>query len=273
MRKHINYILLVFFLLFFLSCGTKRLSVGYSNTCFNKNNEIVYLKYHDYDYFHYSGLPDSPYGGKVYTYLCKMDIKGNEKVIDIINGTTLIYNISEGNGRICIQDSRYSAYTYIVGEFKEILTDDWVDDAVISFDGQKVAYTNSENEAFILTISDINGSNKTEYVEGFPSYWHPDNQHVIYSIWGNYHLLDTATSNTQTLPYAYKWSHNEQRIAYYDENDHLVLMNADETGKVVTGWIDSYNRAIWSYDGEYLLSGFNLLDKTGNYIRKLREEE
>jgi hypothetical protein len=209
-----------------------------------------------------------------YDYLCKMDLDGNEEVIDIVPENISVYHFSSsGNGRICIQTIGYDAYTYIDGEFTEILSDDSVINTIISYDGEKIMYTNTENDTFILTIADINGSNKTEYGVGFVRHWHPDNEQVVYSHKGNFFLLDTTTSNTQTLPYAYHWSHDLQRIAYYDETDHLVLMNWDTTGQVVTDWMDKDHRVVWSYDGEYLLSGMNLLDKNGNLIRTLREKE
>ncbi len=270
MKNYLKYIFIVLILIILGSCTTRDLDVGYGNTCFNKNNEIVYLKYHMYFHWNYTLLLSAEVY-ETHKYISYMNISGDEYIEEIIPGQIPPDRISEGNGRLCIQTIGYDAYTYIDGEFKEILIEDRVIHAVVSFDGKKIMYT--ESNADILTISDINGSNKIEHVEGFAKYWHPDNRHVVYSIWGNYYLLDTTTSNTQTIPYAYKWSHDEQRIAYYDETDHLVLMNEDETGKVVTDWIDKDHRVVWSYDGEYLLSDFHLLDKNGNLIRTLRERK
>ena len=144
---------------------------------------------------------------------------------------------------------------------------------VISNDGKKIAYGKEKDNSTHLYVCNFDGTNKIEYVDGAPYYWLPDNQRIVYNNDGNLYTLDTSSSNTEAIPHRYKWSHDLQRIAYYNENDYLVLMNADESNKVVTDWNDWERRVQWSYDGEYLLSGMNLLDKYGNYIRTLRETD
>ncbi len=270
MKRCRNLILIFIIMLTMFSCGPKKLSVSYSNTCFNADNEIVYLKTHSYEYFNL-GMMDDGVSFDTHKYICKMNLNGNEEVVDEVSISGV--RMSEGNGKICIQTGGYDVYTYIDGELKETLNDVRVEDAVISYDGTKIAYEKELTGSDRICVSDINGSNEIEFYYGYDCYWHPDNNQLVYLIGGEYYLLDTTTSNTQTIPYAYKWSHDEQRIAYYDEADHLVLMNWDESGKVVTDWVDKDRRIEWSYDGEYLLSDFHLLDKNGNLIRTLREDD
>ena len=260
-----------FLCIYLLSCSPTEVWVNLSNTCFNKNNEIVFIRSQEYRSL--SFVEHMDYAGPTYTYLCKIDLYGNEEILTIIPPEIQsdYIKISEGNGRICIQTHYYEVYTYVSGEFRKVLEDGH--ETKISFDGEKIAYTKKENDTFTLCISNINGTNVNEFGEYYMSHWHPDNNQIIYTKSYEWVLLDTTTSNTQTLPYGYKWSHDMQRIAYYDETDHLVLMNADETGEVVTNWEDWKHRIEWSYDGEYLLSGMDLLDKNGNLIRTLREKE
>jgi hypothetical protein len=204
-------------------------------------------------------------------YICKMDLYGNEEVIDIVPENISVYHFScAGNGRICIQTGGYSAYTYIDGKFKEVLSGR-IYAAQISHNGEKIVYEKFENDTYSLCVSDINGMNVTKYGFGTPEHWVPNNTEVVANDRGTYYLLDITTSNTTPLPYAYKWSHDMQKIAYFDGDiKRLIIMDADETNKVITDW---EHGVIWSYDGEYLLSGFHLLDKNGNLIRTLREKE
>ncbi len=270
MKKYLNCVLLVFYLLLVLSCGPKELSIRYSNTCFNEDNEIVYIKSQAYKYFSIS-LPDSMESWESYRYLCKTDLCGNEKVLEIIPPEISYSHLSEGNGKFCIQTHYYEVYTYVSGEFRKVFENGH--ETKISFNGEKIAYTKKENDTFTLCISNVDGTDVNKFGECYMRHWHPSNNQIIYTKNYEWVLLDITTSNTQTLPYGYRWSHDLQRIAYYDEDNHLVLMNEDETGKVVTDWVDRDRRIEWSYDGEYLLSDFHLLDKNGNLIRTLRERD
>ncbi len=264
MKRCRNLILIFIIMLTMFSCGPKKLSVSYSNTCFNADNEIVYLKTHSYKYFNL-GMMDDGVSFDTHEYICKMNLNGNEEVVDEVSIS--VVRMSEGNGKICIQTGGYDAYTYIDGEFAQVL--EGVKRSVISFDGENISFTERGSDR--IYVSDVNGENETSYVQGYVEHWHPDNQHVIYNWQGDYYLLDTVTSNTQSIPYRYFWSHDLQKITYFDwDVNKLVIMNADETGKITTDWDEP---AIWSYDGEYLLSGFHLLGKNGNYIRTLRETD
>ena len=268
MKNKYSLFIVLLMVLLLVSCGPKKLNVSYGNTCFNQNGEIVYVKRHFYKYDDITMIDDGV-SYDLYRYLCKMDLYGNEEVIDIINSPTVIYNLSEGNNKICIQTGKNEVYTYINGNLKKVL-DGQIYEAMISYDGEKIAYEIFENDTYSLCVSDINGQNISKYGFGTPVHWVPNNTEIVANNRGEYYLLDITTSNTSPLPYAYKWSHDLQRIVYYDETDHLVLMNCDETGKVVTDWVDRDHEIVWSYDGEYLLSRMNLLDKNGNYIKTLR---
>ncbi len=270
MKRYRNLILIFIITLTMFSCGPKKLSVSYSNTCFNADNEIVYLKTHSYEYFNI-GYIDDGYTFDKYRYICKMDLEGNEEVYDIIPEEIAYKHISEGNGAMCIHTHYYEAYTYASNEFTKLLENVYI--PVISFNGERIAYGKETGNTTNIHICDFDGANDTGYTAGTPLYWLPDNQQLVYTYGGGLLLMDSSTSNTQVILYEYKWSHDMQRIAYYDDTDHLVLMNWDETGQVVTDWNVWEHKIEWSYDGEYLLSGFHLLDKNGNYIRTLRETD
>ena len=113
MNYYLKYLFIILILIILGSCTTKELDVGYGRPCFNKSNEFVYIKVHQYFHWNYALLFQAEVYDS-YRYLCQMDFQGNEEVVDII--PVSIAKLSEGNGKICIQTGSYDAYTYIDGE-------------------------------------------------------------------------------------------------------------------------------------------------------------
>ncbi len=277
MRNVQSILILLFMTAFILSChAPMETTTQYYTPCFKEDNRILFIK-HQYLYKgHFL-----PFGsiGEYKTYLCEMDINGeDEKFIYQLPESDFNYSyfredsvhLSYGNNTIgiCSRANRFFILNY--SELINILAD--VDNARISYDGSKIGYDkNNEPETDIICISNNSGANEVEYGYGAFKHWLPDNNQIVYSDKGDYVLLDTTTSNTQSLPFNYHWSHDLQKIAYYDTDiDRLVIMDSDESNKIVTDWNGKVS--CWSYDGQYILSGFNLLDNSGNYIRTLREE-
>ena len=276
-KKNQILFILLFLLAFFSSChGPTETFTQYYTPCFKEDNSILFIKHQK----HYKGyfLPFLCLGDYK-TYLCEMDINGeNEELICQLPEDKFNYsyfregniNLSYGNGIIGIT-SPYYFFIYVNNDIEQILEN--ISDALISYNGTKIGYSkNNEPQANIICISDKDGLDEYEYFPGYILAWTPDNNSIVYSIQGEYAVLNITTSNTQPIPFNYHWSHDMQRIAYYDTNiDRLVIMDSDESNKVVTDWNGKIS--CWSYDGEYILSEFNLLDKNGNYIRTLREED
>lgn len=117
MKKASIKIVLLILVALLASCTTRELDLGYGRPCFNSNNELVYIKVHSYFHWNLTYL----LGAEVYdyyTYLCYMDLEGNEEVdANILVG---IQKLSEGNGIICIQTGEYDAYVYRNRELEKI---------------------------------------------------------------------------------------------------------------------------------------------------------
>ena len=268
--------ILLFLISFFSSChAPMETTTQYYTPCFKEDNRILFIK-HQYLYKGHI-LPFASIG-EYKTYLCEMDIKGeNEELICQLPESDFNYSyfrdeyihLSYGNNIIGICSRAHNFFIYEAYEIIHILDNVFV--AQISFNGEKLLYEKYVGETYTLCISNSEGKNEVEYGFGSPEYWLPDNNRIVYNDKGNYILLDTTTSNTQSIPFNYHWSHDLQKIAYYDTDiDRLVIMDSDESNVVVTNWDGDIS--CWSYDGQYILSGFNLLDNSGNYIRTLREE-
>ena len=161
MKNYIYTVTLILFITLLASCSNRELSVGYGNTCFTKDNEIVYIKHHSYLNFNYfMFLSQEEY--ESFKYICKMDLNGNEEVIDMVPEGIAISHISEGDGRLCFQTHYYEVFTYDSGEFRKVFEDGR--GSLLSFNGEKIARNTKINDSYPLVISNFDGSNEVNYL-------------------------------------------------------------------------------------------------------------